>query len=159
MNEKKKMILIVAIFAAIVIFIGLTSYVGSQQEKKQLEEFYNYFESSEEKLIYFGREGCYYCGLLAPAKQELLDDANVDYYNIDTAEFDSNLLDKILVKLGISTSTFGTPTIVIVKQGKVLNIQGGVFAVEAGEYASVEEANKVEFQKYLEEYNILEKSE
>ena len=159
MNEKKKMILIVAIFAAIVIFIGLTSYVGSQQEKKELEEFYNYFESSEEKIIYFGREGCYYCGLLAPAKEELLDGANIDYYDIDTAEFDSDLLDKILAKLQISSSEFGTPTIVVVKQEKVLDVQEGVFTVDAGEYSSIEEANKVEFQKYLEEYNILEKSE
>lgn len=158
MNEKKKIILIVAVFAAIVVFIGLTAYAGSIQEKKLLKEFYKYFESSEEKLIYFGREGCSFCDLLKPAKKEYLDDAEVDYYDINTLEIDSNVLDKILTKLGI-LDDFGTPTMVVVKDSKIINIQSGVFAVEPTENETVEELNKNGFKAYLEEYNIIEKSE
>ena len=47
----------------------------------------------------------------------------------------------------------------IVKEGKIINIQEGVFVVEPTDDLTVEEANKIELKKYLEEYNILEKSE
>lgn len=160
MKEKQKTIVIAVVFVVLVALLGITAAVGARQEREKLKEFYNYFESSEEKLIYFGRSGCTYCKLLAPAKEIYLDEADIDYYYVDTDIVDADLVDKMAEKLGITR--FGTPILAVVKNGKVLDIQDGVFKViyqDENQQAIDEEKsiaeNKTALEAYLKEQNII----
>ncbi|MEG1647853.1 MAG: thioredoxin family protein [Bacilli bacterium] len=148
MNEKGKMKIVVLVLAIIAGLLIVFALVEDANQKKKLEKFNQYFNSSSEKLIYFARETCHYCTLLAPAKKAILDDNHIDYYYVDTDVISSSLLDIMLDKLGIVE--FGTPTLVVVKNGKVIKTQNGVFNSETD--------NVSELQKFLKENNILEKS-
>jgi len=128
MNEKSKFKIVMGVFAAIVAIITILFVVENNRQKKVLEEFNNYFSSETEKLIYFAKDDCYYCQLLAPAKKEVLDKNNIDYFYVNTNSISTNVLDKMLEELEITK--FGTPTLAVVKDNTVIKIQSGVFATE-----------------------------
>lgn len=148
MNEKKKMKIFIGVLVVILLAVVSLAIYESNEQTKRLNKFNEYFNSSSEKLIYFARPTCHYCQLMEDAKKELLIDAKVDYYDVDTDAIDSSILDSMLAKLGITD--FGTPTLVIVKEGKVVYTQAGVFSTTTD--------NKAELKAFLEQYNIIEKS-
>lgn len=148
MNEKKKMKVFVGVLALILLAVVSLAIYETKEQAKKLDKFNEYFNSTSEKLIYFARPTCSYCKLMEAAKKELLTDAKVDYYDVDTDVVDSSTLDAMLAKLGITD--FGTPTLVVVKEGKVVYVQSGVFSTTTD--------NKTELKSFLEKYNIIEKS-
>lgn len=147
MKENKKMLIVVIVLAIIAILVTILAITENEKQKRILENFNNYFNSETNELIYFAKEGCYYCQLMDGAKKELLDDTSVDYFFVDTSKVSTGTLDKMLDKLGITK--FGTPTLVIVKDGKVVKEQSGVFT---------ESDNKNELEAFLKEYSIIEGS-
>lgn len=159
MNEKRKFKIVLSIFAIIVIFVIALSVIESNNQKKQLEKFNEYFNSETEKLIYFARSDCYYCQLLEPAKKTVLDDNNIDYYYVDTNTISNSLLNKMLSKLGITS--FGTPTLSVVKKGAVVKTQSGVFSTDTDnvkELAEFLNTNKVaDLTEFIKNYESSKK--
>lgn len=151
MNEKKRFYVVIGIFILMIILSLLVLIANNNMNKKKLEIFNDYFTSSEEKLIYFYREGCYYCKLLDSARKSVLDENNIDYYYVNTDTIGNSTLDSMLSKLGITE--FGTPTLAVVKNGEVIKIQSGVFNDQTD--------NVAELTEFVNTYNIatLEKSE
>ncbi|MDD3187500.1 MAG: thioredoxin family protein [Bacilli bacterium] len=149
MNEKGKMKIVVIVLSVILLAIIGLAVIEAKNQSKKLETFNQYFNSSEPKLIYFARDTCYYCNLLAPARQEILDNNNVDYYYVDTDNISEALLNQMLDKLGITS--FGTPTLAIVQNGEVVYIQSGVFSTDTD--------NVDELTAFLQKYSIIEASE
>lgn len=148
MKETKKMLIVVIILAIIAILVTILAIGENKKQQKTLEEFNRYLNSTSNELIYFSRPGCYYCQLMEGAKKTLLDDSNIDYYDVNTDIISSAVLDKMLAKLNITS--FGTPTLVIVKNGEVVYTQSGVFSSETD--------NASELKAFLEQYEIIEKS-
>ena len=161
MNENRKLKIVLAILAVIVVFSIALAVIESNNQKKQLEKFDEYFASTTEKLIYFGRNDCYYCQLLEPAKEAVLDENNIDYYYVDTNAISSSVLDKMLDKLGITN--FGTPTLAVVKDSDVVVIQSGVFSTDTDnikELAEFLNANNVaDLTDFITNYESSEESE
>ena len=155
MNEKGKFKIVLGVFLAIFILLVITFIVSNNNQKKALEKFDTYLSSSEEKLIYLARGDCYYCQMLEPAKKSVLDDNNIDYYYVDTNTISTSVLDKMLAKLDIKE--FGTPTLVVVKDNKVVKNQSGVFNPDTDNVEELAnfltENNVSDMTEFLAEYN------
>lgn len=79
------------------------------------------FDSTSEQsfTIYFGRPTCYYCRLFSPTLKEFnqLMNGGLIYYDTSGQDFDSTAQQFVFDELGIP----GTPTIIYVKHGQILN--------------------------------------
>lgn len=149
MNEKSKFKILLIGFVFIIILIIVSAVIETNNQKKQMEKFDEYFASSTEKLIYFYKDGCYYCSLLEKAKKEVLDNNKIDYYYINSEKLNKNVLNKMLDKLGITE--FGTPTLAVVKNNEVVKIQSGVF--------NLENDNIKDLATFITENNVADLSE
>lgn len=163
MNEKGKVKIILAIFAVIVVFIIGVGIIINNNNKKVLDKFNNYFASETEKLIYIARDDCYYCQLLETAREKVLKDNNVDYYYVNTNEISYSALNEMLAELGIEQNNFGTPTLAVVKDNKVVKIQSGVFANEGDNVKELAEFlntnNVADLTEFIANYNPSETGE
>lgn len=149
MNEKGKFKILLVFLALIAVFVVITAVLESNNQKKQLDKFNEYFSSPTEKLIYFYKDDCYYCKLLKPAKEAVLDKNNIDYYYVNSEKVGTSVLNKMLDKLGITK--FGTPTLAVVKDNKVVKIQSGVF--------NLEDDNIKDLANFINENNVADLSE
>ena len=91
-------------------------------ESKIIKEFYKYFNSSKEKIIYYASSTCSYCKMQTPILEQIATDNKLDYLKIDTTELTKEEIEKITQELDIEPST---PTTVVVKNGKVISTQVG----------------------------------
>ena len=149
MNEKGKFKILLVFLALIAVFVVITAVLETNNQKKQLDKFNEYFSSPTEKLIYFYNDDCYYCKLLKPAKEAVLDKNNIDYYYVNSEKVGTSVLNKMLDKLGITK--FGTPTLAVVKDNKVVKIQSGVF--------NLEDDNIKDLANFINENNVADLSE
>lgn len=126
MNEKKKLYIIIAVIAIILILIPTIILISNQQDQKYLDQLDEQLNRSEPTLVYVERPGCYFCNLLKPITDELKEDYQLTYYDINSSQLPSRLLDKVLKRIGVEDlQNFGTPYLAIVQNGKVLGRQAG----------------------------------
>ncbi|HFR3985786.1 TPA: conjugal transfer protein TraF, partial [Streptococcus suis] len=112
--------------------ISIEDYHSNVKELKKinfstLKSIFN--NSSEQSFtIYFGRPTCYYCRVFSPTLKEFdqLLDGKLLYYDTSSQDFDSVAQRFIFDELGVP----GTPTILHVKHGEILNgwVGGGTTA-------------------------------
>lgn len=122
MNETKKIITIfIVAIIAIVGVIGI-NYVTQKENQKTIDKFQKIMDSKTEQLIYIGSPNCGYCQQFAPVLEEITTTYDLKYEYLNTAEITGGTLTKLLNMLGTDAST---PQIVVVKNGKVVNIQTG----------------------------------
>lgn len=125
MNEKKKLYIIIGIIVAlatIIVGIVVASTISNQKMLKEIDDKIN---SEETQIFYLARPTCHYCVLLEPITDQLKQDYHLEYNHINVDDLTTSQLTQILKKFGTSTSTFGTPYIVITKNGKVVGEQNG----------------------------------
>ncbi len=125
MNEKKK---IVVFFIGLLLVIGLIVGVSISESKKanqKLESYLNLVDKKTTQVIFLGRPTCSYCVQFTPVIEALSKDYSFKYEYINTDDISSSGLSKLLDKLGIDESEFGTPYLVIAKDGKILAEQSG----------------------------------
>lgn len=99
-------------------------YVASD-DNEVVKAFINVLNSSSKRLVYIGRPTCTFCQKLSPILEEVSKEYNIDYYYINTDEIQSDELGAILLKLGVKSSTFGTPYLAIVQDGNKIDEQPG----------------------------------
>ena len=104
--------------------------------------FNKVFSSSKPKVVYIGRPSCGYCTKFSPILEEVSEEYDFEYYYINSDEIAEIELVTILTKLGVSTSSFGTPYLAVVQNNEVKGEQPGY----------VEKESLIEF---LEEYDII----
>lgn len=125
MNEKAKIFVVIgAIVAFFAIIIGYSIYFNykSGQIYEAFEEKYN---NKEAQIVLVGREGCGWCQLFKPILEFYGDKYDFSYEYIDTDVLASKDLNKIIEKLEVDASKFGTPLLGFVKDGKVLDTING----------------------------------
>lgn len=125
MNENKRMYIIIGIIALLMIIIGINIVTTNIKNNKIYNSFEEKFNSKEPQVIFLGRPTCYYCQLTTPIMDDLTSKYDFSYEYIDTDQINSKTLSKILGKLNVSLEDFGTPYIVIAKEGKILATQSG----------------------------------
>lgn len=125
MNEKKKLLIILGIITMIGILITTALFISISESTRKIEEIEKVIKSEKTRIIYLSRPTCYYCNLVEPITDSLKEEYDLEYYHINTDEFSKSQMKKILKIIGIDESTFGTPYIAIIKNGKIIGEQIG----------------------------------
>lgn len=125
MNEKKKSIIVLSVFSALLVLVLILVLVTVAESNKKIKDFEAVINESDTNIVYFMKPSCYYCNLIEPITTKLKEKYDLDYYQIDTSKLSNSELTKMLKILNVDVSTFGTPYIAVVKDGNVLGEQSG----------------------------------
>lgn len=125
MNENSKLLKIGLSIIIIALIIIIPIIIQNNKTAKLIKEVEDVMNSSDAKVIYMARPTCYYCNLLEPITDSLKEEYNLDYYYINTDELSNSELSKVLKLFNRTTDTFGTPYLIITKDGKVVAEQNG----------------------------------
>lgn len=145
MNEKKKMIIIGIIVLAIISLIPITAIITTVKSNNIMESFDKHISSSDLKVVYIGRDDCSYCQMFAPEIEFIKDEYGIDYLYINTNDLKDKHFNQLLEKLEINSSDFGTPYLVITKDGKKVSEHAGYLS-------------ETELFDYLQEQKVIEES-
>src|SRR5574344_2350001 len=85
-----------------------------------LEDFETLMKKSDTVLFYLGKPGCSYCEKLDSVFKTINATTPFSYVFVNTAVVENEVLTKILEKANISTSEFGTPTLIVTKNNKIV---------------------------------------
>lgn len=131
MNENKKMMIMMIVIVAIVALIPITAVITSKKSEKILEEVNEYIHEEDYRVVYIGRDDCYYCNLFAPEIELLEEQVDLDYLYVNTNQLKSSDLTKLLENLEIKEEDFGTPYLVVAKDGEIINKTSGYRSEDA----------------------------
>lgn len=127
-NKKISPVLLTLLLFIIVIMINVLGINRVPEDKtiiENIESVNNIFDRGGISLVYIGRDTCSWSQKFVPHLRYLKKEYNFDYDYIDTDLYNKTKLNSILSKFGIKEDEFGTPTIAIVKNGKVLDVKIG----------------------------------
>ena len=150
MNENSKIYIVLGVVVAIVATIICFNIYTVKRSEKIYNSFLEDLNSTEEKIVFIGREGCSWCQLFQPIFDYYANKYEFTYQYIDTEKVANKHFNQILDKLLIDAGDFGTPLVVFVKEGKVIDKISG--------YVDERELlNKLKDKGYIskEEGNIL----
>ncbi len=125
MDEEKKLWIMIGVVVVLILFIIGIYWIGNLELKKTLKDIDQNMNTDETQIFYLSRPTCQYCILLEPVTETLKQEYQLTYHHINTDKFSTNQLKKILDKFGVDSKTFGTPYIVITKNGKVVDQLSG----------------------------------
>lgn len=131
MNEKKKVLIVIALIIA---FVGLLIFGMIQtniERKKMVDRFNQAYDSSSETLLYMGRPGCSACIAFKPILEKVAQTYHLSYIDINTDRLTEAQLHDMVNKIEVDWDTFGTPTIAVVKDKKVIKNNVGLLEEEA----------------------------
>lgn len=125
MNEKKKLYIMIGIaIGIIVLVIGI--YIFQEiKMKKLLQQIDEKMQAEEVEIFYLSRPTCHFCILLNPITETLKKEYQLTYNEINTDNYSSSQIKRILNKFGTDPNNFGTPYIAITKNGKVIGELNG----------------------------------
>lgn len=132
MNEKNKTYLIMAVIAIFVVMAAAFSdktpagsIKASDYESDLAKKVATVASSKEVSLIYFGRPTCSYCAMLQPFLTEFNETYGLEYTYVNTDEEDMNDVEEALKMFNVKLEEFGTPYLVITKNGAIVKEQKG----------------------------------
>lgn len=125
MNENKKMLIMGIVVIAIIALIPLTALITNIQSKNLLEKASEYVKDDGYKVLYIGRDNCSYCVLFEPEIELVSEEADIEYLYVNTNKLKSVHLSQLLKNLEIDEDDFGTPYLVISKDGEIVNQRAG----------------------------------
>jgi len=146
LKEKKKMIgyiVLSLILVGLIIWLVFkdlrkNNVIGSPESNGIIKEFNEVYNSKDIEIVYYASSTCGYCELQKPILETIAEDYDLKYYSIDSNELGIKQRKEVLEKLGIEHAT---PTIVIVKNGEVLDTQVGY--TEGSELIEFFKKNKI----------------
>ena len=139
--------IIIAILSVIIVFgvayfASELKYCKNDTEEKIVElpqigitEYTTLLNDSEASIVYVARPTCYYCQQQEPIVKELVSKYDLVFHYLNTDKLSSKEMD-ILYKsdtslFGKDGSEFGTPTTLVVKNGKVVDSLVGLTQKDA----------------------------
>lgn len=125
MNENKKLLMLGGIVGVIILLLVLSLVKDNQTQQKLLDNFNKAYEAEEATMVFIGRPTCGYCQYMKPIADNMANEYGFEYMYINTDEISSANLNKILNKLGVTASNFGTPYTAVVKNGRVASNLSG----------------------------------
>lgn len=161
-NEMKKILFGLGIVLIFIIMIVISVYTDSKKAEAYIDIVDEALQSKDSTLIYLGREGCGYCEKLEPYLESYKEKYNFEYEYIDTEKANLHLSD-ILKKLDIGEEEFGTPYLVVVEDGKIVDEQVGYVEEEnlfsflqGNEFIDEEEKLPLSYLEYEDYETMLE---
>lgn len=142
MNEKKKIMILLGVFAAIILLIIIGSLCENHKSKKYLNDFYSAFNGSENKLVMIGRDDCGWCQLFKPYLDFMSENYGFEYIYVNTNELTTSTFNRLLKDIGVAKDEFGTPLTVVVKDGTVVDSLNGY-------------VDETELFDFLKDYNFI----
>lgn len=142
MNENKKIWIVLGILVIAILSMILLSIESGRQRQKIVDSFRGAYASSSENLVYLSRPGCSACTTFNPIFTKVIKDYKLTYVDINTDKITEKQLENIVEKLNLDWNQFGTPTIAVVKNNKVVKSNIGVISEE-------------ELIKFLKEANMI----
>lgn len=121
MNEQKRIYVLLGIVAAVIVLILGINFTTELKSKKTLENLEEVVAQESKQIILLGKDNCVYCQMFMPLLDYMKDEYNFDYTYINTNKITKNTLLKILDKLKIDASDFGTPHLTITENGNVVD--------------------------------------
>ncbi len=125
MGEKKKLYIMLGIIVGIVVLIIGICLIDNHKIKALLKEIDEKKQANETQIFYLSRPTCHYCLLLKPITDELKEEYQLSYYNINTDQYNNSQMNKILKKFNVLPANFGTPYIAITKNGEIIGELNG----------------------------------
>ena len=106
-----------------------SSSINSKKMKQHIEinidTFFKYYNKNKEKIILFARPSCHYCEIAEPIIKNLAYEYNLNIYAINTETITEEEKNKLLETNDFFKS-LGTPTLIIVKNGTILDSINGL---------------------------------
>lgn len=135
MSKQKRNTIIFTIILAVLAATLLTIFIVDELKRsgnletsemsKIMEKFDEYYNSNDRKIIYYASSSCAYCELQKPILEEIDDEYDLDYYEIDSSKLGAKQRKEILEKVEIEHAT---PTTIVVENGKVIDTLVGYTA-------------------------------
>ena len=102
-----------------------------------MSEFTTLLNGEEASIIYLARPGCTYCQRQEPIVKELISEYNLVFHYLNTDNLTSDEMQSIFSideeLFGENGEEFGTPTTLIVKEGKIVDSLIGLTQKESFE--------------------------
>lgn len=145
--------IIIAVLAIIIViggsfFASELKYCKSNSKDVELEEigmteFTTLLNGESAEIIYLARPGCAFCQKQEPIVKQIIAEHDVVFHYLNTDNLTQDQFNAIIdldedeSLFGENGKKFGTPTILIVKEGKIVDAQVGY-------------TEKAEFEKFLQ---------
>ena len=142
MDEKKKMIVLFSIVAAVILLIVGGSVYENHKSEKALEDFYNTFKSTDNKLVMIGSSSYTYNDSDKVILDQLSEEYGMEYFYIDVDKLTQSCVKKVYSKLDIDDDNFGGIFIAVVKDDEIVDSLDGY-------------TNDTELLEFVKKYNLV----
>lgn len=122
-KKSKALLLSIGIVSLIVGFFVLLTMTSKETPVDQAIN--EAFSANEAKLVYLARPDCSWCQRTKPILERVAKEHDFKYIYINTGKLNSKELKSVLKKITVDINSFGTPTFVVVKNGKVVDYNIG----------------------------------
>ena len=123
---------IITLIVAVIVLIG-TFFLSSIYDKKKekisneiLTKYNELYNSEDLSIIYIGRDGCGFCENYTPIIKEVTKENELTYYYVNLSKLTTKDRDRLYSSHELfKDENFGTPTTIIVSNGKVITYHIG----------------------------------
>ncbi len=103
----------------------------SDEDKKDFEnididKYLEFYDGSEEKLVFIGRPTCSYCQIAEPIVKKINKDYNLNIYYLNTDDFVDDDEAKFINSDEFLKNGYGTPMLFVVSNGKIVDKVDGL---------------------------------
>ncbi len=125
MKEEKKLIIIMVMVVVLLMLIPFTGYIKKVKGERILTAIKQFYKESSYNLIYLSSSDCSYSNQFDPVIEKVATEYNFNYAYVDVLNLTNAQNDELLKKLKIDQDDFGTPYLIISKDGKKVAEQLG----------------------------------
>lgn len=91
-----------------------------------VDDYLNLLNSTENQFIVVARPTCHYCQIAEPIIQNIMFENQIDLNYLNTDDFEGEDQNKFVSSSEAFTNGFGTPMVLCVKDGKIVDMVNGL---------------------------------
>ena len=129
-TENKRTYMLLAFVVAFIISMVLVFILGETKSSKILKDVKEYINSSEPKAVYLMKDDCGYCEKNKGNIESLEKEYGYKYFEVNTNDLTKKDSDELLSILNINSDDFGTPYLVVTREGKAVDSIVGLQAYD-----------------------------
>lgn len=128
-SSKKGTFLLIGIFVVVIIIASLVSNFGGTKDEDptakfnsiNIDQYLTLMKSDAKSYIYIGRTGCEYCQKTNPILAQIVDATGIKINYLNIQDISTADYQKLVNSNEIFQGDWGTPTLLIVKGGKLVD--------------------------------------
>ncbi len=110
-------------------------------ENIDIDKYLEYYEGSENKIIFIGRPTCPFCEVAAPIVKKINKDYNLNIYYLNTDDFVDDDETRFVQSDEFLNDGYGTPLLFIVSNGTIVDKVDGL--TDTNHYLNFLETNNI----------------